>query len=744
MESFSASQRDREREEEEVDLDWEDADDYTDVGTGDIDIDISTEPADLHDIAFENQPKKRKREDKSPGLRWDKHDSLRSTTLHWDHIDRAVVAGRAAALVSKSNVLQTAIISRLPPELESHKNNTELTLETVQALHGWIRKNFREISEPGESDSLEPSAPVHEAAMNKVLEQRAGTRRQLSILLMCLFQGLEKESRLVCAIDPPSWKVQNHWSLYEAAWVRGQNECRRSAARTPSSTPGEGQTSNVCKDLTDIKAIHQKWLKSHPEVFQKPTLHWVEVYIASPPVSKNSAYGAMQHVNAPRDRLSATGTQNDPVCLDEDVGQQAASNTSLPAPLASTMIAANSINGGGRWIHVDPCGVIDAPLQVELDLRSISGRPRYVQYVCSIDSFGHCVDVTRRYASRLDKTALFTSPVLQKRWTELLQLSETYDSPERHTNFSTSNAVESRVQNSSIKSVHTSEVVASEQLGSSTAAASTSALKLTSSVQISEKKISQKYEEDQQLRRALGPKPTTLAGFKTHPDYVLNCPGYLKATEVLQPGTKALGLFKGYAIYKRADVVTALTRKQWRQNLRDILPDCLDSPVLVQNRADGRGKSRGEAEQYEIKLYGPWQTKPLVVLPVVNDIIPTNSYGNVEIWEYQESLVPPGAKLISGKQYNTTIARRVCKELSISFVDAIVGFERGEAGPLPVVGGIVVLERDYEVITGAAGVIMEQNREHAVLKKSKLIIARWESLIKHALIRLELKARYGH
>lgn len=54
-------------------------------------------------------------------------------------------------------------------------------------------------------------------------------------------------------------------------------------------------------------------------------------------------------------------------------------------------------------------------------------------------------------------------------------------------------------------------------------------------------------------------------------------------------------------------------------------------------------RKRGDQEA-RVELYGAWQTVPYEVESVKNGIIPTNKHGNVEVWDFNENLVPKGAR----------------------------------------------------------------------------------------------------
>ena len=192
--------------------------------------------------------------------------------------------------------------------------------------------------------------------------------------------------------------------------------------------------------------------------------------------------------------------------------------------------------------------------------------------------------------------------------------------------------------------------------------------------------------------------------------------------------------------------------------MRDVLLNERDKPMKVQNRVDGRkrkmattsyvsGKMQTQpaegAEAFELPLYGFWQTQPLVVKAVKDGVIPVNDFGNVEVWDRQESLVPPGARLISSDVYDLDAVRQVCHAMVVQHVDAVTGFERTGDATKPLVGGIVVLEESYNMVCDSAKNMQEQAKEVAADNRYAKIAVKWAKLVKNALRRQSLREKYG-
>lgn len=72
------------------------------------------------------------------------------------------------------------------------------------------------------------------------------------------------------------------------------------------------------------------------------------------------------------------------------------------------------------------------------------------------------------------------------------------------------------------------------------------------------------------------------------------------------------------------------------------------------------------------------------------------------------------------------------------------GFEQQDQRRYPVIGGVVVLSRDAEVIREAAIALEVDKEERRQAKREEQVLRRWEAIVRAALSREKLREKYGH
>lgn len=353
--------------------------------------------------------------------------------------------------------------------------------------------------------------------------------------------------------------------------------------------------------------------------------------------------------------------------------------------LEAEMDAASAVKAPSicRWVHVD-CNqrLIDAPRGVE------ERRRRRLMYVFAFDADGGVTDVTARYACQ------YSSSVADR-------LQETHPFLKKLlANWSTIRTWKLR----------TLEQIEDADLPSQSTADA---------------------EERAELQRAVAEEhlPVTLSEFKNHPKYALERD--LKSDEVLHPQRKrVVGLVKGVSVYLREHVTVLRSKYHWRRQLRAIAEG--ETPYRSQQ------KKKGDSS-VAIHLYGEWQTKPYVIPKVVDRALPVNKYGNIEVWDGDERLVPDGARLLCVPN-----AMQSAKKLGVAHAPAIFGFESRGMKSYPVIGGVVVLAEDADLIAEAALSMSIDKEEKQLAKQESTVLKRWETLVRSALSREELRVKYGH
>jgi hypothetical protein len=244
--------------------------------------------------------------------------------------------------------------------------------------------------------------------------------------------------------------------------------------------------------------------------------------------------------------------------------------------------------------------------------------------------------------------------------------------------------------------------------------------------------------------------PKSFAAYKDHPSFVLERD--LRSNEALNPKKKkAMKIFRGEVVYNRDAVETIRSKNQWMKSLRQVREEEQANPVKVthitrrsnsSSSSPSSSSSSADLERIAVKLYGSWQTEPLVVPPVVDDILPVNEHGNIEIWDGCLALVPQGAALITG---DASAVIKAAKYLDLPYVAAVYGFDRNSGNySVPRIGGVVVLAQHEASIRSAASQIFENQIEKAEMKRQAIIIKRWEHLARGLITRMELRKKYGH
>ncbi|KAI1979129.1 hypothetical protein LOZ53_000397 [Ophidiomyces ophidiicola] len=191
--------------------------------------------------------------------------------------------------------------------------------------------------------------------------------------------------------------------------------------------------------------------------------------------------------------------------------------------------------------------------------------------------------------------------------------------------------------------------------------------------------------------------PRNVQDFKNHPIYALE--KHLRRNEVIHPKREIgkAGLSKLStssrtrpleSVYRRSDVHIVKSADGWYRQGR-----CVKSGEQPLKRVPNSKKKINieiddddlEASQ-EIPLYAAFQTDLYRAPPVVNNCVPKNVYGNIDV--YVPSMVPDGAFHLKHDD-----AARAAKILDIDYADAVTGFHfRGRHGTAILHGIVASLE----------------------------------------------------
>ncbi|BGP58393.1 hypothetical protein JCM8202v2_006062 [Rhodotorula sphaerocarpa] len=251
-------------------------------------------------------------------------------------------------------------------------------------------------------------------------------------------------------------------------------------------------------------------------------------------------------------------------------------------------------------------------------------------------------------------------------------------------------------------------------------------------------KLNRDIEEEEQLwhRQANAPMPTSIGGFKNHPNYVLE--QHLHRDEALRPGSKSLGLFKGeFPIFRRSEVVNVRSAENWYRTGRVVklaeipMKFVKQRAVTIHRRREEEVARMDGGEVDEQPLFAEEQTEVYVPPPVVDGKVPKNSFGNIDL--FVPSMLPRGAVHLRSKY-----AIKCAKELGIDFGEAILGFEFRQRRALPVTLGIIVAEEHQDTLEAAIATLEQSTYERELAKQQDRVLKRWKKLIQGLRIRQRL------
>lgn len=203
--------------------------------------------------------------------------------------------------------------------------------------------------------------------------------------------------------------------------------------------------------------------------------------------------------------------------------------------------------------------------------------------------------------------------------------------------------------------------------------------------------------EDVELQDCLRrePMPTSTAGFKDHPVFVLE--RHLHQNQVLHPAHR-VGTFQGQPVYLRANVVKVQSARQWYNVGREVKKNEIPlkwakqrAYTTTSKRLEEQARAQGHDDAMEA-LFAEFQTQLYVPPPVVDGVLPRNAFGNIDL--FVPSMLPQGAAHIPH-----ALAARAAKQLGVPYGDAVVAFEFKKFRSLPVIRGVVVPSEHADMVT---------------------------------------------
>ncbi|KAL5524625.1 hypothetical protein ACEPAF_9765 [Sanghuangporus sanghuang] len=232
--------------------------------------------------------------------------------------------------------------------------------------------------------------------------------------------------------------------------------------------------------------------------------------------------------------------------------------------------------------------------------------------------------------------------------------------------------------------------------------------------------------------------PTSVAGFKNHPLYVLE--QHLKREEVVFPKAE-IGKFRGESVYPRSNVITLKTAENWMRVGRRVKEGAqalkwVKQRAVTVHRRRAMELAQQEGDEMLQGLYSEAQTEQYIPDPVANGIVPKNDFGNIDL--YTPSMLPKGAAHIPYKG-----AAKIARKLGFDYAEAVTSFEFKKGRAFPVVSGIVVAAENEETLLEAYWTAEREMEAREQVKRRERVIKRWSRIIQGLRIRQRLQEQYA-
>ncbi|EXJ93156.1 hypothetical protein A1O3_01713 [Capronia epimyces CBS 606.96] len=237
--------------------------------------------------------------------------------------------------------------------------------------------------------------------------------------------------------------------------------------------------------------------------------------------------------------------------------------------------------------------------------------------------------------------------------------------------------------------------------------------------------------------------PRNVQDFKGHPVYVLE--RHLRMNEVIHPkhevGKVSTGSGKNAkleSVFRRRHVHVCRTADAWYRRGRDVKEgeQPLKRVVSKRRRTPEDGEGDDDEASDGMALYAEYQTRLYEPPPVVDGKIPTNAYGNLDV--YVPSMIPAGAVHI-----RHPLAAEAARVLEIDYADAVTGFSfRGRQGTAVIDGAVVSMNMCNAMINVIEG-LESQATEETEQARSKVILGLWKRWLTALRVRERVHRDYG-
>ncbi|KAG8711078.1 hypothetical protein FRC09_020781 [Ceratobasidium sp. 395] len=271
--------------------------------------------------------------------------------------------------------------------------------------------------------------------------------------------------------------------------------------------------------------------------------------------------------------------------------------------------------------------------------------------------------------------------------------------------------------------------------------------------------------EDAELshQRALEGLPTSIGAFKNHPIYALE--RHLRKDEAIFPRNE-IAHFRGEPVFSRQNVLSLKPADGWMRQgrvLRAGMQPIKQSKArasTVRRKRELEMRREEEGGEVMVGMYAHWQTDLYTPPPIVDGKIPTNDFGNIDL--YVPTMLPAGAVHIPHKG-----CAKVARKLGIHFAEAVAffrtvtmrhilmflntdsghpktGFEFRKRQATPIITGIVIVAENEQVFLKALASHTRTEELKEAAKRRERVLQRWSRLVQGLRIVRRLNEQYSN
>ncbi|KAF3491356.1 nitrilase [Arthroderma uncinatum] len=227
--------------------------------------------------------------------------------------------------------------------------------------------------------------------------------------------------------------------------------------------------------------------------------------------------------------------------------------------------------------------------------------------------------------------------------------------------------------------------------------------------------------------------PKSVQDFKNHPVYALE--RHLRWNEVIHPkreigrvGLSKLSLNKKAPpmepVYRRADVHPVKSADGWYRQGRKVKAG--EQPlkrIKARNQVQNDTFNPNEEEEApDTPMYAAYQTELYIPEPVVDNRVPRNQYGNIDV--YISSMVPAGGFHLSHPD-----AAQAAKILQIDYADAVTGFKFKKRHGTAVIDGIVAAVEYRDALKAVVAGINDERVQAEETRRTMAALHMWRLLL---------------